>query len=74
MPVSTNGNPLPNPRSLSTRLFSDRGISSRVLSALNMQWGQFVTHDMLFQVMEVTGEILNYKFNIVLNIFHTFIF
>ncbi|CAG9580052.1 unnamed protein product [Danaus chrysippus] len=56
MPVSTNGNPLPNPRSLSTRLFSDRVISSRVLSALNMQWGQFVTHDMLFQVMEVTDE------------------
>lgn len=55
MPVAVSGRPLPNPRVLSTRLFSDQPIASRVLTYMNMQWGQLVTHDLLFQVMEVTG-------------------
>lgn len=55
MPVAKSGHQLPNPRVLSTRLFQDQPIGSRVLNNMNMQWGQFVTHDMVFQVMEVTG-------------------
>lgn len=55
MPVATSGRPLPNPRILSTRLFADRSIFSRVLTHLNVQWGQFITHDLIFAVMEVTG-------------------
>ncbi|XP_072949831.1 salivary peroxidase/catechol oxidase-like [Epargyreus clarus] len=56
MPVAKSGRQLPNARVLSTRLFADCPISSRVLTYLNMQWGQFVTHDLVFQVMEVTDE------------------
>ncbi|XP_047025906.1 peroxidase-like [Helicoverpa zea] len=56
MPVAKSGRQLPNPRVLSTRLFSDQPIGSRVLSNMNMQWGQFITHDLLFQVMEVTDK------------------
>ncbi|XP_075976123.1 salivary peroxidase/catechol oxidase-like [Anticarsia gemmatalis] len=56
MPVARSGRALPNPRVLSTRLFADRSIGSRVLTNLNMQWGQFITHDMMFQLMEVTDE------------------
>ncbi|CAH3927903.1 unnamed protein product [Pieris brassicae] len=56
IPVAKSGRPLPNPRAISTRLFTDRPISSRVFTYLNMQWGQFVTHDLLLQVMEVTDE------------------
>ncbi|KAJ8718861.1 hypothetical protein PYW07_016417 [Mythimna separata] len=56
MPVATSGRQLPNPRVLSTRLFSDQPIGSRVLSNMNMQWGQFITHDLVFQVMEVTDK------------------
>ncbi|XP_045449433.1 peroxidase-like [Melitaea cinxia] len=56
MPVATSGQPLPNPRILSTRLFADRSIFSRLLTHLNVQWGQFVTHDLIFAVMEVTDE------------------
>lgn len=55
MPVAKSGRQLPNARTISSRLFADRPISSRVMSNLNMQWGQFVTHDIVFQVMEVTG-------------------
>lgn len=55
MPVAKSGLSLPNPRVISARLFTDRPIHSRVFSYLNMQWGQFITHDILFQVMEVTG-------------------
>ncbi|XP_050677757.1 peroxidase-like [Leptidea sinapis] len=56
MPTAKSGGPLPNPRLLSTRLFTDRPLSSRVFTYLNMQWGQFVTHDLVFQVMETTDE------------------
>ncbi|XP_026330359.1 peroxidase-like [Hyposmocoma kahamanoa] len=56
MPVATSGRPLPNPRVLSTRLFSDQPLPSRTLTYMNMQWGQFVTHDMVYQVMETTDE------------------
>ncbi|KAG6441696.1 hypothetical protein O3G_MSEX002010 [Manduca sexta] len=56
MPLARSGRQLPNPRMLSTRLFADRPISSRVLTYMNMQWGQFITHDLLFQQMEVTDE------------------
>ncbi|CAH2234436.1 jg6113 [Pararge aegeria aegeria] len=58
MPVARSGRPLPNPRVLSARVFADnpRAGSSRLLSALNMQWGQFITHDLVFQVMEATDE------------------
>ncbi|XP_013192872.1 peroxidase [Amyelois transitella] len=56
MPVSRSGRGLPNPRSLSTRLFSDQTILSRGHNYMNMQWGQYVTHDMMMRVMEVTSE------------------
>lgn len=56
MPIARSGRQLPNARVLSTHLFYDRSVSSRVLTHMNMQWGQFVTHDMVFQVMEVTGK------------------
>ncbi|KAH9645043.1 hypothetical protein HF086_005588 [Spodoptera exigua] len=56
MPVAKSGHQLPNPRVLSTRLFQDQPIGSRVLNNMNMQWGQFVTHDLVFQVMEVTDK------------------
>lgn len=56
MPMARSGKQLPNARTLSTRLFYDRPVSSRVMTHMNMQWGQFVTHDMVFQVMEVTGK------------------
>ncbi|KOB69370.1 putative oxidase/peroxidase [Operophtera brumata] len=56
MPVAISGRPLPNARVLSTRLFYDRSVSSQVMTHMNMQWGQFVTHDIVFQVMEVTDE------------------
>lgn len=56
MPLARSGRALPNPRVLSTRLFTDQPIRSRVLTYMCMQWGQFITHDMLFQVMEVTGK------------------
>ncbi|KAG7309805.1 hypothetical protein JYU34_004307 [Plutella xylostella] len=56
MPVARSGRALPNARVLSTRLFQDAQMNSRVLSHLNTQWGQFVTHDMVFQVMESTDE------------------
>lgn len=60
MPVARSGHALPNPRLLSTRLFADRAIGSRVLTNMNMQFGQFITHDMLFQVMEATGNIYHF--------------
>ncbi|XP_013166845.1 PREDICTED: peroxidase-like, partial [Papilio xuthus] len=56
MPLAVSGRPLPNPRTLSTQLFADRPIASRTLSYMNMQWGQFVTHDLLSQAMEVNDE------------------
>ncbi|KAF9408143.1 hypothetical protein HW555_012077 [Spodoptera exigua] len=56
MPVAKSGHQLPNPRVLSTRLFQDQPIGSRVLNNMNMQWGQLVTHDLVFQVMEVTDK------------------
>ncbi|XP_059053694.1 peroxidase-like [Achroia grisella] len=56
MPLAKSGHPLPNPRVLSTRMFSDQQISSRVFNYMNMQWGQFVTHDLMLQVMESTDE------------------
>ncbi|KAI5634234.1 peroxidase domain-containing protein [Phthorimaea operculella] len=56
MPVAVSGRQLPNARVLSTRLFSDQPIPSRVLTYLNMQWGQLVTHDLTFQIMEVSDE------------------
>ncbi|CAH0399044.1 unnamed protein product [Chilo suppressalis] len=56
MPVAESGRPLPNPRVLSTRLFTDAAISSRSLNYLNMQWGQFITHDLMQRLTEVTDE------------------
>ncbi|XP_045496495.1 peroxidase-like [Colias croceus] len=56
MPVAKSGRPLPNPRVLSTRLFNDRPIASHVFTYLNMQWGQFITHDLMSKVMDVTDE------------------
>ncbi|XP_041968484.1 peroxidase-like [Aricia agestis] len=56
MPKSRSSCPLPNPRLLSTGLFTDRPVASNVLSYLSMQWGQFITHDLVFQTMEVTDE------------------
>ncbi|XP_045767255.1 peroxidase-like isoform X1 [Maniola jurtina] len=58
MPVGRSGRALPNPRALSSRVFAEqpRAGASRVLTALNMQWGQIVTHDMVFHVMESTDE------------------
>ncbi|CAG9787403.1 unnamed protein product [Diatraea saccharalis] len=56
MPVAKSGRPLPNPRILSTRLFPDIPIPSSSLNYLNMQWGQFVTHDMMQRLTEVTDE------------------
>ncbi|XP_026727227.1 peroxidase-like [Trichoplusia ni] len=56
MPVARSGRQLPNPRVLSTRLFSDQPILSRVLNNMNMQWGQFITHDLMFQAMEATDK------------------
>ncbi|KPJ13122.1 Chorion peroxidase [Papilio machaon] len=56
MPLAVSGRPLPNPRTLSTQLFADRPVASRTLSYMNMQWGQFVTHDLLSQAMEVNDE------------------
>lgn len=61
MPVARSGRPLPNPRLLSSRVFAEhpRGGTSRLLTALDMQWGQLITHDMLFQVMDSTGKRLS---------------
>ncbi|XP_031763861.2 peroxidase-like [Galleria mellonella] len=56
MPVAKSGRPLPNPRVLSTQMFSDQQIASRVFNYMNMQWGQFITHDLMLQVMEATDE------------------
>ncbi|KAJ0177643.1 hypothetical protein K1T71_006516 [Dendrolimus kikuchii] len=56
MPVAKNGGPLPNPRVISTQLFKDRTVPSRVMTYLNMQWGQLVTHDLLFQNTPATDE------------------
>ncbi|CAK1543838.1 unnamed protein product [Leptosia nina] len=56
MPVAKSGRALPNPRLLSTRIFADRPIGSRVSTYLNMQWGQIVTHDIASQAMEYTDE------------------
>ncbi|KAI8421164.1 hypothetical protein MSG28_008240 [Choristoneura fumiferana] len=56
MPVARSGRPLPNPRALSTRLFADQPIASYAMSSMNMQWGQFITHDLMFHAMETTDE------------------
>ncbi|XP_068624783.1 peroxidase-like [Battus philenor] len=56
MPLAKSGKPLPNARLLSTDLFGDRPIPSGTLTYMNMQWGQFVTHDLLSQAMEVNDE------------------
>ncbi|KAL0881413.1 hypothetical protein ABMA27_001279 [Loxostege sticticalis] len=56
MPGAKSGRALPNPRLLSTRLFTDAPVPSRVHNYLSMQWGQFVTHDMSLQIMEVTDD------------------
>ncbi|CAH2040203.1 unnamed protein product, partial [Iphiclides podalirius] len=56
MPLAKSGGQLPNARLLSTELFADRPIPSRTLTYMNMQWGQFVTHDLLSQAMEVNDE------------------
>ncbi|XP_061704372.1 peroxidase-like [Cydia pomonella] len=56
MPVSKSGAQLPSPRVLSTRLFADHAVNSRVFSFMNMQWGQFITHDLLIHSLETTDE------------------
>ncbi|XP_049871217.1 peroxidase-like [Pectinophora gossypiella] len=56
MPVAVSGRQLPNPRVLSTKMFTDQPVASQALTYLNMQWGQFVTHDLVYQVMETTEE------------------
>lgn len=56
MPVARSGRPLPNPRTISTRLFADQPIPSYTMSSMNMQWGQFITHDLMFHAMETTGK------------------
>ncbi|XP_052739868.1 peroxidase-like [Bicyclus anynana] len=57
MPVSRSGRALPGARVLSARVFAQRPAApSQLHSALSMQWGQLVTHDMLAQVMETTDE------------------
>ncbi|KAL4707257.1 hypothetical protein ACJJTC_019795 [Scirpophaga incertulas] len=45
-PVATSGQPLPNPRELSLRLFPDKQLVDQVWNLNAQQWGQIITHDM----------------------------
>ncbi|KAL0832125.1 hypothetical protein ABMA28_001592 [Loxostege sticticalis] len=45
-PRARSGNPLPNPRLLSNRLFPDLNLVSPIWNLNAQQWGQIITHDM----------------------------
>ncbi|XP_028040659.1 peroxidase-like isoform X1 [Bombyx mandarina] len=45
-PISRSGNPLPNPRDISLRLFPDRQLIDPIWNLNAQQWGQIITHDM----------------------------
>ncbi|XP_047998501.1 peroxidase-like isoform X2 [Leguminivora glycinivorella] len=45
-PVSTTGQPLPNPRTISLTLFPDKNLVDPVWTLNSQQWGQIITHDM----------------------------
>lgn len=45
-PLSRSGEPLPNPREVSLRLFPDKQLIDPVWNLNTQQWGQIITHDM----------------------------